>query len=645
MFVITVAVFARSATLGFVNWDDDLNFTLNPEYRGLSASHLWWMLTTFHMGHWHPLTWLTLGLDYALWQDRPAGYHITNVVLHSLTAAAMVFLAARVFELTMTASRFSDVSKRVVAILTATIIFALHPLRVESVAWVTERRDCLSGLFYVLCVIAYLRYTGARRAREPARTPYLLCLLWFALSLVSKAWAITLPGVFLVLDGYPLRRWRDERDPWKTLLIEKVPFAVMSVVVAIVGIRAAASVGAMHSVVHHGLLDRVAQASYGLMFYLVKTVAPFQLHVAHDLPVDLNPFAAPFLAAMIGVLVITVASLLSMRRAPAIASAWFCYGMIVFPALGLAQSGTQLVADRYSYLASIPVALLIAGGLARVMTPRTWRLVSWGVTGVAIGLMVLTWRQIGVWRDSETLWRHALAIDPDSATANAYLADYLFNTERAAESVAYYKRSLATSPHQRKVQANLGITLASLGRYEDALPHLQAVITQEETRESLGALAAVHVMTGHDDARETLARYFDRWPTAHSLRLQLYHEAYKARRYDLAMFLLRDGLKHAPNDAGMTRQLAWLLATAPDASLRDGEQAVALLTPLVDANNASPRDWDLLAAAYAEQGDFDSAVRFAELAINALDPTHVFAKQVKTRLDHYRRRQPHREPE
>ena len=218
------AAFLPSLGNDFVAWDDDLNFTENPRYRGLSAAHLRWMLTTLHGGHYQPISWITLGLDYVLWGMNPVGYHLTNLVIHAANAV-LCYHVIRV--LLARTSRARDADVRLAAAAGA-LFFAIHPLRVESVAWASERRDVLSGFFFLLAVLGYVRMQDGARARW-----FVLSLVAFLLSLLSKAWGITLPVVLLALDWYPLRRRLRGR-----MLLEKVPYALIALAFGVLAFRA-----------------------------------------------------------------------------------------------------------------------------------------------------------------------------------------------------------------------------------------------------------------------------------------------------------------------------------------------------------------------------------------------------------------------
>ena len=244
--LVSFVVFLPALEAGFVNWDDDQNFLDNPNYRGLGAARLRWMFTTFLMGHYIPLSWVTLGLDYVVWGMKPAGYHLTNLLLHVANAVLFYFMALRLLRASTPGDHADGSLALTLGSGFATLLFAVHPLRAESVAWITERRDVLSGLFYLAAVLAYLRYCdGAVSDGSRTRKWYWASLGLFALALLSKAMAVTLPVILLVLDVYPLRRLGGVggRRPWassRSVVTEKLPFFVLSLAAGVIALVALA---------------------------------------------------------------------------------------------------------------------------------------------------------------------------------------------------------------------------------------------------------------------------------------------------------------------------------------------------------------------------------------------------------------------
>ena len=410
--LVVAACFSPALRNDFVNWDDDLNLTDNSAYRGFTPSHLRWMFTTTLGGHYQPLSWLSFAADHALWGMEPAGYHLTNVLLHAASAVVLFFVLQRLL------AYRSAVPRAVLlpAAFAGALFFAVHPLRVESVAWASERRDVLSGFLWLAALAAYLRATATATARRGVW--FGAALAGLTTSLLAKAWGMTFPIVVLILDAYPLGRLAIER---RAVVREKVPFVLVAAAGGAAAFVAQRGVPEMRSLGEHGVLARMAQAAYGLCFYLIVTVVPLGLHPARLLESRLDPMAPRYLAALAAVVSITVAAAAGRRRWPWFAAAWAAYVAIVSPVLGLAQTGPQLVADRYTYLACLPWAAVLAGFLAHLWAPerpRAVRRLAGAATAATLGLLaLLTVRQIGVWKDSVTLWSHTLRIDPTNYLA------------------------------------------------------------------------------------------------------------------------------------------------------------------------------------------------------------------------------------
>ncbi len=346
--LLTVLAFLPVLGNGFVDWDDKANFLENRSYRGLGWEQLRWMITTFHKGHYQPLSWGTLGLDYILWGVEPFGYHMTNLLLHAANAVLFYILAFRLLALALSVTAGEAFSLRISAAFAA-LVFAIHPLRVESVAWATERRDVLSALFFLLTIHLYLWANGDAQSRRTRIWRLSASLAMYSLSLLSKAGGMTLPVVLLVLDVYPLRRFAGQGQNWfgraaRGVWLEKVPFLILASAAAFVALLAQYEAGALESMERYGTLVRMAQASFGLVFYLWKTVVPLGLSPLYEISPELNPWEWQFLVSGVLVVGISLALFLLRRRWPAALAVWVCYVAIVAPVLGVAQSGNQLVA-------------------------------------------------------------------------------------------------------------------------------------------------------------------------------------------------------------------------------------------------------------------------------------------------------------
>src|SRR5207244_4014534 len=393
--LFTLAAFLASFQNQFVNWDDKDNFLDNPHYRGLGWTHLRWMWTT-HLGHYIPLTWMTLGLDYLLWGMNPVGYHLTSLLLHAANAVVFFFVVRRILTLALPSPSERGHAVAVSAGFAA-LVFAIHPLRVESVAWVTERRDVLSGLFYLVAILLYLR-ACERGAR--GRGWYWLSVAVFVGALLSQSMVVNLQ-------------------------VELRP--------------------------------------------------------------PVNPWATPFLLSYGVVLALTAIALALRRRVPGLPAAWVAYIVVLLPVLGIFQSGPQIAADRYTYLAGLGWAILAGAGLlscwrssrrSKTGTPATWLLASLALC-VVVGLGVLNWNQVQVWHDSETLWTHALSIDPQSPIAHNDWGTALARQGRLAKASEHYRQALEIRPDYAPAHNNWGTALAQQGRLAEAIEHFRQALRLE----------------------------------------------------------------------------------------------------------------------------------------------------------------------
>jgi tetratricopeptide (TPR) repeat protein len=469
--VVTLTAFWPALQNQFVNWDDGENFLDNPRYRGLAGTNLRWMWTTFHMGHYAPLTWLTLGLDYLVWGMNPLGYHLTSLLLHAANAVVFYFVVVRI--LTLALPPLADRGHTLAASAGfAALVFAIHPLRVESVVWVTERRDVLSGLFYLLTILVYLRAC----AREAPGRSYWLSVVLFGCALLSKSMAVSLPIVLLILDVYPLRRlgralglWS---EPARRVYVEKIPFVLLAAAASALAVRAQALVHTMAPLDQLSVPARLAVSAYGLSFYLWKMLVPSNLSPFYERPLTIDPWAMPFILSYGLVLVTTAIALALHRRAPGLSAAWSAYVVVLLPVLGIVQIGPQIAADRYTYLASLGWALLAGAGLescwrasSRSQTGTPIALPLAGIaTGIVVALGVLTWSQAQVWHDSERLWTHALATGYDSVAAHNDLGHELIGQGKLAEAIEHFQEALRIKPDYPEARAYLARALALQGK-------------------------------------------------------------------------------------------------------------------------------------------------------------------------------------
>ena len=602
LFAGTLALFAGALRAGFVNYDDDRYVTANEVVQqGLGLGGLRWAFTTQHASNWHPLTWLSHMLDVQLFGLEPGGHHGTSVVLHALTAA-LLFLA------------FATMTRRAWPAFFACALFAWHPLRVESVAWIAERKDVLSGALAAATILAWAGY-----ARAPGVGRYLFVLVPFALGLMAKPMLVTLPFVLLLLDRWPLER---TGLGWGHLLREKVPLLLLAGGSIAITLVAQTGSGATELLRDVPPAVTLANASASVWTYAQQTLWPtglacFYPHAAITSSEPLKVLAAP---AALGALSIAVALALAVR-ARATCGAWLT-GLLWFlgtlvPVLGLVQVGTQGHADRYTYLPAMGLSVALAYGVADAMRGRArLRKPLILVTAAALAVLgLLTIRQVRVWHDPLALWRHALAVTADNYVAHNNLGRLLVDAGDLEEAGAHFARSLEIrpgtppDPEAATVATNLAGTQTLRGLTDEALATLKlAVELDPEAAFPQGQLGALLSETGRD--RQALP-------------------------------YLRRARELNPRDLATTDALAWLLATSRHADLRDGEEAVRLAERANRLTGfARHRFLETLAAAHAEAGDRQAAVEWQLEAIQRAPEAE--RPEMRGRLARYEGGRPYR---
>jgi tetratricopeptide (TPR) repeat protein len=601
--VATCVAFLPALQNEFV-WDDDEMFLANRAYRGLGWTEVKWMFTTAHMAHYTPLTWLTLGLDYLLSGMNPVGYHATNLLLHAANAVAMYALTIRLLRRAAPAATPAAASRLVLGAAFAALVFAVHPLRVESVAWATERRDVLSTLFYLLAILAYLRWGEAAADNErPRRIWYGVSLGLFALAVLSKATAVTLPVVLIILDVHPLgrlrlRSWigRDARRVWA----EKIPFLLVSAagsVVAVVALIASRNLAPLTSL---SPAARLAISVYDVAFYLWKTVAPVRLSPLYELRE--GALAGWLLPVAGGVVVfVTVLAVAVRRRYPALLTVWAIYLVTLLPMLRSFQDGFHVAADRYTYLPGLGWAVLAGAVLSHGLgTPfadrRSGRArVALGAIAFAVVLTlgVLTWQQTRVWQNWETLWGHVLRLDPGSAVAQSNLGNGRMGQGRFQEAEAHFRRATEIDPGYVIARHNLGVTLARRGEWAEAVEQLQqavrlrptyvaarnnlawALIRQRRPAEAIEHFRVLLEMTSDP------AMVRNGWGLALS----------RMERYDDAIEQLREAVKLAPGHADA--HYNWGVVLVQQGQLAEAGEHFAQAVRSNPAHVSARMDWGL----------------------------------------------------
>jgi tetratricopeptide (TPR) repeat protein len=456
--VAVLLTFLPTLHHGFVNYDDPEYVFENPEVLGgLSPAGLVWAFTTYHAANWHPLTWLSHQADATLWGAHPAGHHLTSVLLHA-AAACGLFLLLEAACGGLLASAF------------AAALFALHPLHVESVAWVAERKDVLAGFFWFLFLGAWLRHL-----RRPSIGRFMAAGLVLALGLMAKPMLVTLPLVLLILDWWPLGRLKGIAD-LKRLAVEKAPFLLLAAVSGAVTILAQGSGGAVAPLERVPFLPRLANAVLSSGVYLRQTFLPADLAVFY--PLTARPDLTASAASLVLLVLAAAAAIAMRRRHPWALAGWLWYLVTLLPVLGLIQVGSQAHADRYTYIPLVGIFIVVAwsGRAAAAGGPGARRILAVFALVIVVAGGAAARRQAGYWKDTATLFDHA-----DRVTAGNWLAAYhLGNVAaahgRIAEAAARYGQALALRPEYPEALNNLGTILSLRGRGDEGAAFMERAL-------------------------------------------------------------------------------------------------------------------------------------------------------------------------
>jgi tetratricopeptide (TPR) repeat protein len=609
--VFTFVAFGALLHNDFIRYDDTLYVTENSRVQsGLSLEGFRWALTTRTASNWHPLTWLSHMLDAELFGLSPEGHHLSSLLLH-LANGLLLFGMLRWTTGTRWRSAF------------VTALFALHPMHVESVAWIAERKDVLSTMFWLLTMLAWARYT-----RDGRSTDYALTLVLFALGLMAKPMLVTLPCVLLLLDVWPLGRtrlaaaarpsgWsrsgggRFHHPAW--LIAEKLPLVALSVMSSTITLVAQRSGGAVKDTLLYPLGVRVATALVGYVAYVAKSIWPIDLSIFY-----LHPRSWPAWQVAGAATVLLAVSLLVLRlgrRRPYLAVGWFWYLGTLVPVIGMVQVGFQWMADRYSYVPSIGLFIAVVWGLGDLIPAR--RRAAAVAAGVAVLLLcgLATRRQVAYWKDTSTLFGHAIALDADNFPAHLVLADFLMHEGRVGEAIAHYDAAVQVEPGYGPARYKLGTVLVRQGRADRALPHLEASYRlQPEHAETRFYLGLAHERGGdHRRAAEYYREGLELKPADTEARTRLGITLNLAGNPREAIEELRVVLERDPQARAALRYLAVLLATVESAELRDVSAAVRMVERSAALGGGrEPLELEALAIVYAAAGRFEEAAQAAD---------------------------------
>jgi hypothetical protein len=471
--VATLLVFLPALKCGFINFDDPEYVLNNPVIRGLTPANLTAMFTQSHVGWWMPLTWLSLAVDYHFWGLNPVGYHLTNILLHAANTGLVVIIAACLCR--MAPSDDNDAagigSNYYVALILAGLFYGIHPLRVESVAWITERKDVLNGLFAFSAILFYLLYLErADKSGTDRRSTvcYALALFCFICSLMAKSISVVLPAMLLAVDWAPLGRLR--RDRLRQVLLEKMPFLAVSLLVTLVTFHFADQNQYLVSYESFPFVQRLVVSGNAIWEYVRMQIAPVGLS-----PFNVIPDPIPTAYAVKTVLVaIALGALTFSRLSPLTKSAVLCFLLPLLPVLAFFQNGDQSFADRFTYLPSLSPTLFLALFIRRSAGFRVKRHLAIAAAILLLGgYSVATFRQTGTWRNAETFWSRIIDVEPLAITYKER-GKYYQSTGRYDAAVADFTTALGMIPptlkaYEYNFYAFRGESLREAGRYEDAV--------------------------------------------------------------------------------------------------------------------------------------------------------------------------------
>jgi tetratricopeptide (TPR) repeat protein len=645
---------------GFVDYDDNSYVFLNPMIRrGLGWPTLVWSCTFVNIGHWIPLTWLSFALDYQIYGLDPAGFHITNLVLHS---ANVILLFTILHVMTGSLWRSAAVSA----------LFGVHPLRVESVAWVTERKDVLSGFFFMLTLLAYTLYVRNCASSEVKRrvvTSSRMCLwasgVFLALGLMSKSMLVTVPFVLLLLDFWPFGRLGGARGmdgepaPRHRLLLsavrEKLPLFALALVACAATFLTQESEKATNAALRIPVENRLANAAVTTITYLWQTFWPRDLSVFYP-PKAIGLLAPPVLAALFFLLILTFGALIARGKLPFLLVGWFWFVGMLVPVIGIVQGGDFIQADRYTYLPSIGLLIALVWGLGRLVLagPKLKLLIPALLIASVVALGFATHAQVAVWRNTRTLFTHAASVTQSNHVALTMIAGLDLKEGKVNEAITNLTRVLEFAPKYPSAEYHLGEALQMQGRMVEAIPHLEAAVGPDVAVAGRARLVLSLIDAGRlpdaETALESLLAAIPGQPDLLIMKAALLNEQGRSDEaselfrpvtatyapaladnprlnfeigelYSLvgenrkATRFFEKAIETSPDFVNALNDSAWILATDPDPQVRNGARAVELAERACKATEwKQPVIIGTLGAAYAEAGQFDKAIKTAEKA-------------------------------
>jgi Flp pilus assembly protein TadD len=639
LIVTTLAVYWQMTNHEFLNYDDDIYITKNHHVQaGLEG--IAWAFTATDAANWHPLTWVSHMLDAQLYGMNPGQHHMTNLLFHIVNTLLLFLIFKR-----MTGHLWRS------GFIAA--LFTLHPLHVESVAWVAERKDVLCAFFWMLTMYSYVRYV-----ERPEANRYFLVLLFFMMGLMAKPMIVTLPFALLLLDYWPLRRFRFGRsDSSKSgqerlfalhLILEKAPLFLLTAASSVVTLLVQQSGEAMAALDVLPLNVRIGNALVSYAGYLGKMFWPHEMAVLYPHPGELPLWQ--IVGACLLLISISLLAISTAKQRPWFIVGWLWYIGTLVPVIGLVQVGTQAMADRYTYVPLIGIFIVIAWFVPELVARRPHKkilLATLAIICLSI-LMTATWIQVRYWENSTALFKHTLNVTANNHIAHTKLGEALAEQNRTVEAIRHYSEALRIEPGFVQAHLNMGDAHASLGNSEDAVYYynkaLQKKPNYEKAHNNLG-----NVMARQGNFEAAVYHYNEALkinPNYAGAYYNLGKIAANQGKIEEAIFYFKKTLEVSPNMAEALYNLSWIAATAKDDKFRNGIEAIKLAEKLCKLQNYSqPLSLDALAAAYAEARRFKEAVLTAqkglELALE-IGPKEL-SLGLENRLKLYKARRPYRQ--
>ncbi len=643
---LTLWLFWPATKYGFLNFDDDVYVSGNPMVLlGLKPDGIRWALKSIYESYWLPVMWLSYMLDTTLFGTKPFGYHFVNILLHAINAG-LLFAFLRLW------------TKRVWASFFVAALFAWHPLRVESVAWIAERKDVLSGLFLFLSLFAYGKF-----ARRPATGREVGAALFMALGLLTKPILVTLPLLLLLLDFWPFGRWAPERRPqgesalktFRNMVTEKVLFWSLMLLFAFLTYYTQSLGHSIHSTGTHPWSQRLLAIPTAYLFYLGKTVHPMNLSVVYS---DLSVSTTHAIVALLFLGLLTAAAFRAIRRSHAVLVGWLWFGLLLGPVIGIIRVGTVQVADRFTYLPSIGLAICVTWFAVDILPQRRWTRPILTLVAVALllGCAWQTRRVLPLWQSSLTLFENATQQSPNSSVANNNYGDALLNAGRLEESVIYFERAAQIAPaNKNRYEASAALALILMGRSQEAIARLEPLLKNSRTPDpyveaSYGIalvdagevergipylerthaagnqrltwtieLAGAYLIAGQmEKANALFAQMKERgWIPYASVDgiCMAYLTEWEGGRSRHAWKFFEAMLARDPDNVFLVNNVAWLIAVNPPPGVEPGKALeLALHAKALCGNTLPPNVMDTLAVAYAANDDFTNALHWINKA-------------------------------